>query len=166
MYRALFNHPTWTPAIQLSIRAAISAAVTVEIAQLLGLQFPVNAMIGAIIVSDLAPTRTRELGIWRLGGSVLGATVGALFSAFVPSGVLMLGLSVFIAIFFSYLLRLHDAARLAGYVCGIVVLGHSQEPWTYALLRLVETILGVTVAILVSLVPKLIGVDEPKASGE
>ena len=162
MYRAFFNHPTWTPALQLSIRAAISATVTVEIAQLLGLQFPINAMIGAIIVSDLAPARTRELGVWRLGGSVLGATVGALFSAFVPSGLLVLGLSVFIAIFLSFVLRLHDAARLAGYVCGIIVLGHSQEPWTYALLRLLETILGVTVAVLVSLVPKLIGVDEPK----
>jgi uncharacterized membrane protein YgaE (UPF0421/DUF939 family) len=54
-----------------------------------------------------------------------------------------------------------DAAKVAGFICGIIVIGHSPEPWLNAFARFVETTLGVVVALLVSYVPKLIKLDEP-----
>ena len=47
-------------------------------------------------------------------------------------------------------------------VAGIVVLNHGDHPWLYALHRLIETILGIGTAVLVSVVPKLLRTDEPK----
>ncbi len=61
----------------------------------------------------------------------------------------------------SHLVLAREAAKLAGYVSGIVVLGHGDQPWSYALYRSIETLLGVAMAVLVSMVPKLLGVEIP-----
>jgi uncharacterized membrane protein YgaE (UPF0421/DUF939 family) len=54
------------------------------------------------------------------------------------------------------LLGLQNSAKVAGYVCGIVVLAHQTEPWAYAFFRFSETILGIGAAWLISLVPRLL----------
>jgi uncharacterized membrane protein YgaE (UPF0421/DUF939 family) len=67
--------------------------------------------------------------------------------------------------FFCHLLRLDEAAKVAGYVCGIVLLEHGDHPWSYALYRAVETVLGIGLAVLVSLVPPLVPIDELARDG-
>ena len=122
------------------------------------LQFPIYAMISAVIVSDLSSTETRKLGPARMAGTILGALIGASIHILLPSGAWAIALGIFIAMFVSRLLNLRDA-KLAGYVAGIVLLDHGHQPWTYAFLRVVETGLGIIAAILVSLIPKLISDD-------
>lgn len=147
-------------AFQSSIRPALSAGIAVAISQFLGLQFPIYALIAAVIVSDLSPSKTRQLGGMRLLGTLLGAVIGAAVSYFLPQGTWVLGFGVLAAMFLSRLLRLEGAAKVTGYVCGIVVLTHSDNPWPCALDRVVETILGIVVALLLSYVPTLVHIDE------
>jgi uncharacterized membrane protein YgaE (UPF0421/DUF939 family) len=153
------NYPPLTPALQLSIRAALAGGLAVAIAEFLQLPFPLYALIGAVIVTDLSPYQTRQLGLRRLAGSALGATIGAAISHYLPSDPWAIGLSVLVAMFLSHLLHLEGVAKLTGYVCGIVVLGHGDHAWSYGLYRLAETILGIGMAVLVSLFPKLISID-------
>jgi uncharacterized membrane protein YgaE (UPF0421/DUF939 family) len=70
--------------------------------------------------------------------------------------------AIFAAMFVTQLLRLENAAKAAGYVCGIVLLEFGEHPWSYALNRTIETALGIGAAILVSLAPKLIQKDPTK----
>jgi uncharacterized membrane protein YgaE (UPF0421/DUF939 family) len=151
-----------TPGLQLSVRAALSAGLAVAIAQLLRLQYPIYALVGAVIVTDLSPLQTRKLGLQRLAGTVVGAAVGAAASYFLPPGPGAIGLSILFAMSLSHVLRLQGAAKITGYVCGIVMLDHHGHPWSYALYRLIETVLGIGVALLVSFVPKLIPAGESK----
>jgi uncharacterized membrane protein YgaE (UPF0421/DUF939 family) len=154
------TRPSTITALQLCTRAAASAGLAVAIAQFLNLQYPVYALLAAVIVMDLSPSKTLQLALQRLGGTVLGATVGASLSFVLPPGPLAVGFSILAAMLLSYVVRLQAAAKLAGYVCGIVVLAHGAHPWSYALYRLIETFLGIGMAVLVSLVPKLMGVEE------
>lgn len=147
---------THTAALQLSLRAAVAAGLALAIAQSLRLQFPLYAMISAVVVTDLDPAQTRKLGLPRLAGTILGAALGALICVLLRPGAWEVGLGVLLAMLMSYLLGLRDAARVAGYVCGIVIFDYGNDPWTYALYRTIETMIGIMLAILVSLVPKLL----------
>ena len=148
------------PAFQLSVRAAVSAALAVAFAQWLRLDFPLYAMIGAVIVTELSPAQTRSLGRRRLLGTVVGALVGAALSCVLPPGPLSIGISILLAMALSHALDLAEAAKVSGYVCAIIVLEHRNEPWSYALARFIETALGIGMAWCVSLVPKFLAASE------
>ena len=113
-------------ALQLSVRAAVSAGLAVGIAQFLELQYPIYALIAAVIVIDLSPSKTRQLALQRLIGTLLGATVGAALSYVLPAGPLAIMISILAAMLLTHVARVPAAAKLAGYVCGIVILAHGQ----------------------------------------
>jgi uncharacterized membrane protein YgaE (UPF0421/DUF939 family) len=147
---------SYTAALQLSLRAAIAAGLALGVAEIFRLQFPIYAMISAVIVTDLDPAQTRKLGLPRLGGTILGAALGAVIAILLTPGAWEVGLGVFLAMFLSHLLGLQGAAKVAGYVCGIVLFSFNDAPWSYALYRTIETMVGIALAILISLVPKLL----------
>jgi uncharacterized membrane protein YgaE (UPF0421/DUF939 family) len=149
-------HSTHTTALQLSLRAGVAAGLALGIGQLLRLQFPIYAMISAVVVTDLDPAQTRKLGLPRLAGTVLGATLGALICVLLSPGAWEVGLGVLLAMFLSHLLGLQDAAKVAGFVCGIALFAYDDAPWSYALHRSIETMVGIALAVLISLVPKLL----------
>ena len=156
------NAPIPVPVLQLALRAALAAGLAVAIAQAFRLAFPLYAMIAAVIVTDLSPSQTRNLGLQRLTGTVLGAALGAALSSLHARGPWAIGLGILVTIVLCHLFRLQGATKVAAYVCAIVMLEHGTHPWSYALLRLAETVLGCCVAIGVSLVPKLMRIEASK----
>jgi uncharacterized membrane protein YgaE (UPF0421/DUF939 family) len=148
--------PSLIAGIQMSVRASFGAGISVFIAQLLELPHPLYALISAVIVTDLSASKTRKLGKPRLAGTVVGAGIGVIFSLLWPPTVWSIGIGILAAMILTYLLRLDSAAKVSGYVCGIIVINYGDDPLSYALYRLVETSLGISVAVLVSLVPKLL----------
>ena len=155
--------PAAVTAIQVSTRASVAATLSVVIARWAGLEFPLYALIAAIIVTDLSPARTRQLSLQRLAGTVIGAAVGALVSVASPAthgGPLTIAVGVLGAMLLSHAFRITAAARLAGYVCGIVLLNYNDHPWSYASYRFVETLIGITTAVIVSFVPALFTADD------
>jgi uncharacterized membrane protein YgaE (UPF0421/DUF939 family) len=150
-----------------ALRAAVAAGLSVALAWLCRFEYPIYALIAAVIVTDLSPSRTRKLGLQRLVATVVGATCGATFRQVLQPGVWAIALGILVAMLICHALRVYDGAKVAGYICGIVVVAHGTHPWPYAFLRFTETVLGIGVAWLISFVPKLIRIDETdSASGQ
>lgn len=150
------------PSVQLSLRAATAAILSLLIADWFDLRYPIYAFIAAMLVTDLDPAVSRRLGVRRLGATIVGACIGALLTGLLPSNPWTIGLGALAAMLASQLLRVDEGARVAGYICGIVLLEHSLEPWTYASHRFLETAIGILAAWAISYVPKLIpGADRP-----
>lgn len=155
--------PAAVTAIQVSTRASVAAALALFLARRLDLQFPIYALIAAIIVTDLSPAATRRLAFQRLLGTFLGATLGAAITVGAPTSPAAaptVALAVLGAMLISHLLGIPAAARLAGYVSALVLVNFSDQPWTYAAYRSIETVLGIATAVCVSFIPKLIRVEE------
>ena len=151
-------------ALQLSFRAATAAGLAVAIAQWLKLPFPVYALIAAVIVMDLSPSKTLLLARVRMAGTLVGAAVGALLSYWLPAGPVAIGVSVMVTMLLTQMASPQGGARLSGYVAGIAVMSYGADPWTYAVYRVIETFIGIAMSVLVSLVPKLLRIDEPDAT--
>jgi uncharacterized membrane protein YgaE (UPF0421/DUF939 family) len=140
------------PSIWLASRVAVAAVLSVVAAQLFGLQYPVYALIAAVVVTDRLPSKTRALGLRRMVGTVLGAALGAGLAQFLGGSPWVIGLAILIVIPACTVLRLEDAAVVAAYVAAIVVLEHAGSPWVYAGFRLLETSLGIVLAVATSYV--------------
>lgn len=144
---------------QLALRDAIAAGLSIGLAHLFKLDHPIYALIAAVIVTDLSPSKTRELGLQRLVATVVGASCGATLSLILRSSPWEIALSILVTMSVCTLLRVQSGAKVAGYVCGIVVFSYRADPWSYAFFRLIETVLGIGVAWSISFVPKLIRTD-------
>ena len=151
---------SFTTGVQLGVRAAIGGGLSLAIAQFLRLDFPVFAFVAAIITTDLDPAQSRALGVRRLAATLVGGLCGATISSALPPSPWTLGLSILAAMLICQLLPIRDGARIAAYISGLIVFDQRVEPWHYATLRMVETVIGVTVAWLISYVPKLIRIVE------
>jgi uncharacterized membrane protein YgaE (UPF0421/DUF939 family) len=153
--------PSRVTALQMSVRAALAAGLAVTLSPLLRFQFPVHALVTAVLVTDLDARKTRTAGLSRTVGTLLGASLGATISTLFGPHVMEVGPGVLLAMLLTYLLRLPNAAKVAGYVCAIVLLNFAEDPWWYAAHRVAETALGIAAAVLVSFLPKLLGRDWP-----
>ena len=143
-------------AVQLAFRAGIAGGAALWIAMRLALEHPVYAFIAAVIATDLSAEQSRKLGLRRIFATAIGGLCGAALSLLLGPGSGAVGLAVFVAMVAGSLLGAGEGARVAGFICGLVVLEHSVEPWVYGAQRFVETALGVLVAWAVSYVPSLI----------
>ena len=141
--------------IQLALRASVAAGLSLAIAQFLQLQFPIYALIAAIIVTDLSPAESIRLGWRRLVATVIGAVCGATLSIVLPATSWAIGLSILVAMFVCHLVGTPEVVRVAGYTSAIVAFSYGVDPWHYAFYRLIETGLGICVAWVISYVPKL-----------
>ena len=139
----------------LAIRAALGATITYATATLLGLQHPIYALVAAIIGTEFVSKETTRLGLQQLVATSFGAVCGALIRAIFAPNAASAGLGVLISVLACYV-TIQGGAKIAGYVAAIIILQEGEQPLVHGLFRFIEIALGIGVAWVLSLVPRLV----------
>lgn len=155
-----------TSAVQLAVRASVAAALAFWVAERLGADYAIYALVAAVIVTDLSPATSRRLAIQRMAGTVIGAAVGGSLLDVLPNGPIALGAAILLSMLVASSLRFEaSGARVAGYVAAIVMFAHGNDPWWYAFDRAWETMVGIGSALLVGMVPLWLRSDHVDRGG-
>lgn len=134
----------------LAAKTTIAAALSWWLAKLLGVHDGYWGSISAIIVlqSNVGATVTASRD--RVVGTVIGAAVGFAFSLMQPLWLSYV-LALLVAMFACGLMGLRNSLRLAGVTITIVMLVHHEgAKWGLAFDRVIEVLLGIVVALLVT----------------
>jgi uncharacterized membrane protein YgaE (UPF0421/DUF939 family) len=145
---------------QLAIRAAVGAGISLALARALNLDTPVFALIATVIVTDRDPAETRKLAIRRVISTAIGAGCGIALAQVLGQSSWEAIIAIFSAMMLSIVVTQLGDPKIAAYLCALIVINYSDNPWHYAVYRFIETILGIVVAWAISLIPKLFHLEE------
>ena len=147
---------------QLALRAALGAGISLAIARALNLETPILALIAAVIVTDRDPAETRKLAIRRVISTAIGAACGVALAQVLEQSSWEAAIAIFIAMMLSIAVTQLGDPKIAAYLCALIIINYSDQPFHYAFYRFFETVLGILVAWAISLVPKLVEIEEEK----
>jgi len=102
----------------------------------------------ALVVTQANLGASWKAALYRTIGSTSGALAAALLLPLLGTGAVRAGIALFIlASFFAYLTALHPSFSAAGFTAALIlVFGGLEEPWHFAWLRVLYTLLGAVIA--------------------
>src|SRR5271165_7313047 len=106
------------------------------------------AVFAALVVTQANLGASWKAALYRTIGSASGALAAALLLPLLGTGTVRAGIALFIlASLFAYLTALHPSFSAAGFTAALIlVFGGLQEPWHFAWLRVLYTLLGSVIA--------------------
>lgn len=137
---------------KLPAKTAIAAALSLFAYRALRLPHGYWAPISAIIVMQSNLGRSLSESLNRVIGTAIGAVIGALFTRLLGVNGIALFVAVGVTALVCMLLRLATSMRLACVTAAIVLLINEGSAWQSGLNRFVDVVLGVIVALAVSLI--------------
>jgi len=139
------------PSVGHAVRTAVAATLSVLLARLVGMPEPYWAVIATLVVMQSPLGSTVPLAVQRIVASALGASLGAVESAYFRANLVAFALIMFVLGLISMALRLEKVGySYAGMTLAIIVLiPRSEAPWIAALHRFAEVSLGILVALAV-----------------
>jgi uncharacterized membrane protein YccC len=139
------------PSVTHAMRTAVAATLSVLLARLVGMPEAYWAVIATVVVMQSPLSSTVPLAIQRIVASALGASLGAIESAYFGANLIAFALAIFVLGLISLAFRLERVGySYAGITLAIIVLiPRPEAPWIAAAHRFAEVSLGILVALAV-----------------
>lgn len=134
-----------------NIKTALSVFICVLIFNLFSESSPFYASIAAIITMQSSVVDSFTTGRNRILGTFIGALVGLILALIQPGNPFLCGIGIVIVIYICNILDWNKAISIAGIVfMAIMVNMGDRSPFEYSLNRIIETFVGITIALLIN----------------
>lgn len=136
-----------------NVKTAISVFICIAILRLFPDNSPFYACIASVITMQNTMENSIKVGISRMIGTLIGATVGVILSTVYPNNIMLTALGIVVVIYIANFLKRNGSTAIACIVyLAIMVNIKYTTPFYYSLMRVMETFLGITVAVIVNIV--------------
>jgi uncharacterized membrane protein YccC len=134
-----------------NVKTAVAVMLCVLISQALRLEYPFYAAIAAIISMESSMALSFRAGRNRMMGTLVGAGLGLLFAILQPDNALLCGVGMVLLIWICNRFEWNSSISIAGIVfLAIMVNMGGRNPLAYSLNRILDTTIGISVALLVN----------------
>ncbi|MEJ8554755.1 FUSC family protein [Tepidibacter sp. Z1-5] len=134
-----------------NIKTAIAVSLSVAISRFFNMEYPFYAAIAAIISMQTTIGESFKVGRNRMLGTILGAMVGVIFYFINSNSIIAIGIGIMVVIYMCNLFRWNKSVSIAGIVfCVIMTNLDGRDPIFYALNRILDTFIGIIIAVLVN----------------
>lgn len=138
--------------LELALKTSIAVGITLTLGKLLKIDSLFYAGIASAICSQIEMKESIRAGIGRIYGTIVGAILGVSCFYFFPRNIISMTIGIFIIVYTSYKYLKTAQANIASIVfLGIMLeIKPNETPIYYFFHRVLDTSLGVMIAIFVS----------------
>lgn len=135
-----------------NIKTAIAVLICMAVLRTFKDYSPFYACIAAVITMQNSMDNTIKAGLNRMVGTLIGAFVGGILTSIYAKSLIITSLGIVIVIYLTNLLKRSGSTSIACIVyLAIMVNIKDTTPLQYTILRVLETFLGIIVAVCVNL---------------
>ncbi|MEW8957162.1 aromatic acid exporter family protein, partial [Clostridium sp.] len=133
------------------VKTSIAVFFSIVVSRMLGLGSGFFASIAAVISMESSIIYSFRAGINRIIGTILGASVGLTFALISPGNPFLAAIGIFIVISLCKYYKWNKAITISTTVfCAIMVNLDGRDPFLYASHRVIETFIGIIIALIVN----------------
>lgn len=136
-----------------NLKTALAIFICLGIATLMKLEYPFYAAIATVISMENSVTNSFAAGKNRMMGTFVGALIGLGFAMLEPGNILYCAIGIILVIMICNRLKWNKAISIASIVFLAIMLNleGKDTPLHYSVGRITDTLIGVSVAVLVNL---------------
>ena len=133
-----------------TVKTGIAVGLSMSLVELLHLESPLFAGIGAISSMQSSVSESFISGKDRMLGTFTGAIIGLIFSFLLPHNYIFLGFGIIMLIYINNLFGWKKSLQLSAYVYLSIFLNEANDRIPYATYRLLSTFVGLLVGTLIN----------------
>jgi uncharacterized membrane protein YgaE (UPF0421/DUF939 family) len=134
-----------------NIKTAIAVLICILISKLFKMEYPFFVVIAAIVSMQNSVTGSYKVGRQRMLGTFIGALIGLICASIDPGNAIIASLGIILVIYFCNKLQWQQSTSIACVVFIAIMLNiGSKNPLLYSFNRLLDTFIGINVALIVN----------------